>query len=156
MNTRDDVWSEDHSTNDTTTPRVWLVRSGRAKKAFIARALDWAEDGENALRSANLATRAAALELQAQELELTHVSAVLKTLGQFLLATSRLPMKPQSAQEPSALPGAASRALSLLLLRVYLTGTDAGSAAEVEHLERSLASYLGKVSTTPRPAGDYN
>lgn len=158
MNTRDPGSPQDQSANETPDADVWLIRAGRAQKAFIARTLEWAEDGEASLDRASLGMRAAALAAQAHELGLLHLGSMLANLGRFLLAARPVSTSlMQSRQALPALPEVASKALSLLLLRVYLTGTDAGGHAEVEHLERSLESCLGgKPSSTSLPSEHYN
>jgi hypothetical protein len=158
MNTHDPGSPQDQPGSETAGADVWLVRADRAQKAFIARTLEWAEDGDSSLDGANLAIRAAALEAQARDLQLTHVGSMLESLGRFLLVARPASMSlQQSSQALPALPAVASKALSLLLLRVYLTGTDTGGAAEVEHLERSLVSYLGAQSSkTTRSSEHYN
>lgn len=158
MNTRDHGSPHDQPDSETADVDVWLVRADRAQKAFIARALEWAEQGDSSLDRVNLAMRAAALEAQAHDLQLTHVRSMLESLGRFLLVSRPISMsRQQSRQALPVLPADASKALSLVLLRVYLTGTDAGGAVEAEHLERSLESYVSaEPSKATRSSEHYN
>lgn len=137
---------EYRASNDKPTAQVWLIRACREQKAFVAKALEVIERLD-AWREHCVEPEALAdLEERAQRLGLFEVCAAMRSVGQVLLARDASSIQHFGANNNlPPVPPSAARHLSALLLRVYLTGTDAGGNAEREQVQEVIAAHMQAV-----------
>lgn len=135
--------SDDHAQQDNKAPLLWIVRSRRAQKSLIARALEIVEGFETPQPAATLASAIGTLELESLALELPDVCAVLKVVRQFVLTSdAHARLLGRKPPPPIRVPADVTQPMSTLLLRVYLTGSDAGGTPECEQIQRILENHL--------------
>lgn len=130
-------------------PRVLFVRASSSQKAFIARALHALESLSDAiplrrLRMPQVLDALIPLESEAAERGLLELAECTRATN--LLATALFSEDELSTPHSDAMARLV-RLLSTLLLRVYITGTDAGG-----HIEREQAQRLVR-SLSPRSWG---
>jgi hypothetical protein len=123
---------------------LWLIKSGRTHKQLISRALSLLEEGGSPAD----AMLASELEQEALALGLREVSAALSCLGQYLLMREARAAESDRSSKRELTPTITS-SFSTLLLKVYLTGTDAHCAREREDAQRALAKHMQSLLATP-------
>lgn len=130
---------EKSSTNDELeAPMLWLVKSGQTHKQLISRALGLLEEGGVPADAAKVAGE---LEREAHVLGLREVGAALSSLVQYLSMRDARSVESDRPAKLGLTPNITS-SFSNLLLKVYLTGTDAHCAREREDVQRALAKHM--------------
>ncbi len=143
--------SEPHPQSDHQPLLLCLVRSRRAQKNLVARTLELVEGFESPQPAAGLASAIGDLEVEALALGLLDVCAVLKSVRQFILTCDAHAQRLAGGlQSPARVPSGISQPMSALLLRVYLTGSDAGGICESEQVQRLLRNHLQHALPTTR------
>lgn len=133
------------STTDETTAQLWLIRAGKEQKAFVAMALELIERLDAWRDHCVDAEAVAQVEAEAQRLGFPEVCTAMRAVGRLLLAYNARTYQHAGAATIAPLPAKASRPLSALLLRVYLTGTDAGGEVEREQVQELVALHMQQV-----------
>lgn len=131
------------STTGENTAQLWLIRSGREQKAFVAKALELIERLDAWQEQPVSPEGVAEVETEAQRLGFLEVCKAMRALGKMLLTYNvRMYQHPTSLATFPPVPASASRPLSALLLRVYLTGTDVGGDVERKQVQELIASHM--------------
>jgi hypothetical protein len=131
------------STSTESTAQLWLIRAAKEQKAFVAKALGLIERLD-AWREQDVTPEAVAeVEADAQRLGFVEVCAAMRAVGKMLLTYNARAYQHRGllASVPPV-PASVSRPLSALLLRVYLTGTDAGGEVEREQVQELIALHM--------------
>lgn len=125
-------------------PQLWIIRAGKDQKAFVARALQLLENFDAWQNGSEVTAESVTeLELEAASLGFFEVRSALQAVSHVLVAfTARAFQHPALLAALPPLPASASRPLSALLLRVYLTGTDAGGETERGQVQELLDQHL--------------
>lgn len=131
------------STSTGSTAQLWLIRAAKEQKAFVAKALGLIERLD-AWREQDVTPEAVAdVEADAQRLGFGEVCAAMRAVGKMLLTyNARTYQHPGILASLPPVPASAGRPLSALLLRVYLTGTDAGGEVEREQVQELIALHM--------------
>lgn len=123
-------------------PQLWLVRSGREQKAFVASVLQLVErlDTWPGKDPASTADAVAAAEREASAQGMHQLALALRAILRMLTVDlAREGVRTRILGTLEALPREATQRLSVLLLRVYLTGTDNGGEPDRESVEQVTA-----------------
>lgn len=125
------------------TAQLWVIRAGKEQKSFVAKALELIERLD-AWREHDVSPEAVAdVESDAQRLGFLEVSKAMRAVGKMLLTYNvRAYQHPTATETLPPVPSSASRPLSALLLRVYLTGTDVGGHVEREQVQELIAAHM--------------